>query len=452
MVRRAEARLLWDALGRVSRPELPRSVALEDGLGLLPDQVELRTPVTILAGLNGVGKSRLLRLLEEALGGSARLISLHDLCGWIRQVVEKRPDLTDVTEEASPLDLDRDTEDAVRAIVRRDYDEILWYAPEFSESPFESIVGDTVAPYFLVSDGEARYGMDEMGLGELAAHVLLWVLYYLRDQGGVVLLLDEPDAFFPPSSRESLIDYLGVMAVRRNYTFVITTHSRELIDRGLTHDEVLSYIERGPEGIRFLTERPIVREIVRTSLYPENDLRVVGWVEDEAGLSLARALLEAIDRSLLARTKLYWVRGEGNLRGIRSKFIKPSVRRGELEFMFLADGDQEPEDPDPSRWPALTLPGGDSPDGLFKRHAMSNHERLADLLGLSVPVVTSIVQSNAGQDPHDLTEALLEASPLARQQGLHALAKATVETKEELVEEFRATLEASGIAAFSSLD
>jgi hypothetical protein len=426
-------------------------VSLEDDLGLLPDEVELQTPVTVFAGLNGVGKSRLLGLLDASIGSEARLISLHDLCGWIKRMLEARPDLAEVTEEASPLDLDEETEAAIRAIVRRDYDEVLWYAAEFSDSPFEHIVGDTVAPYFVVSEGDARYAMDEMGLGELAAHVLLWVLYYLRDQEDVVLLLDEPDAFFPPSSRESLIDYLGVMAVRKKYTFAITTHSRELIDRGLAHERVLSYIERGPEGIRFLADPPTVKEVVRAALYPENDLKVVGWVEDEAGRALAQALLEAIDRSVLARTKLYWVRGEGDLREIRKRFLKPPVRPGDLEFMFLADGDQDAVPEDPSLWPAPLLPGGKSPDDLFKRHAAADLVALADLLSVPEPVLTSIVQANAGQDPHDFTEALLGASPLDRGQGLRALAQASIAASPDLVQEFKATLQGTGINTFRSL-
>ena len=452
MVRHAELQHKWNAAMNQQRESLPLSVEIDDDLGLLPEALELSRAVTIFAGLNGVGKTRLFRLLNESLGTNGRLISLHDLCAWISQIVTTRPDLGEVTEEASPLEIDRETLDAVKAIVRRDYDEVLWYAADFADSPFEAIVGDTVIPYFVVTDGDAQYGMADMGLGELAAHVLLWLLLYLRNEQDLVLLLDEPDAYFPPSSRESLIGYLGSMALVRGYTFAVTTHSRELIDRGLDDDGVLAYIERvGPE-VQLLTDRGAIREVVRTSLYPEDVLRVVGWVEDEAAYAFTLALLREIDRTLLRSTQFYWVRGAGDLESVRERLVRPAIRTGDLELIFLWDGDQTLPDPDESRWPAACLPGGADPDQLYLQHAVADIEFLAHLLDLSPEVLRATLEANAGQDRHDWTQALVDASDLTRAHTLRALARATIANRSDLVATFKNSLAATDVHLFRSLE
>ena len=439
------------AVSRTEHPCVPRQVTITDALGLLPSPLNLRTAVTVLAGLNGVGKTRLLRLLQDSLDDHAQLIELHTLCSFLEQLFEERSDLKEATEEAASLQVDTDTLDAVRRIVGRDYDSILWYALEFAESPFEDIAHEAVLPYFVVTEGTVQYDSSEMGLGELAAHVLLWTLWYLRNDDEAIVLLDEPDAYFPPSSREPLLDYIGSIALERKQAFVITTHSRELIERSLMHDEVLTYIGRSGEKVGFVTDRAEVGEVVEGVLYPEAALQLLAWVEDDAAYALALGLLKRLDRALFRRTALYWTTGSGDLVSLRNHMRRPAKKVRPLEFLFLWDGDEKDLQENESLWPGALLPGGESPDALFKRHAVHAVASIQTGLGVSPAALDATLEKVAGVDPHDWTAALVESSGIERSGALRVIADATIGAQPALIDEFRQSLLATGLDAVAPL-
>lgn len=449
-VRSVEMRKKWLALGSVQHPLVPKQVHLSDELGLLPDDLDLRSPITVLAGLNGVGKTRLLRLLNEALGDDSRLISLHELCSWVTHFAKDRTDLAEIPNESEELQVDELTLDAVRSVVGRNYDSVHWYAADVADSPFEDLVEDQVVPYFSVTDGDDCYEMKDMGLGELAAHLLLWLLWYLRDEE-IFLLLDEPDAFFPPSSREPLIDFLGAMALRRDQAFVITTHSRELIERGLMHDSVLTYLNRTSDRVAVLGDRVDVREIVERILYPEDNFSVIAWVEDDSAHAFANALLRNLDPMLARQSVIFWTTGTGDLDALRNHLPRPARSLKSLEFAFIWDGDQEPDPSPVGRWPALTLPGGFSPDELFKLLAPQELELLSSGLGLSPAFVEAALGKIAAWDAHDWTAELVRLSSNDRPMTLKVLAEAAISAQPELVTQFRETLRGANLDAFSGL-
>lgn len=452
MTRSAEYRKRWMAISNPGHPCVPRDVEIDDKLGILPTELSLHAAVTVLAGLNGVGKTRLLRLLSKSLGDQGRLIELHALCSAMEQMFRERSDLREATEEAAALQIDDEMLDAIRRIVGRDYDEIMWYGLEFADSPFESVVKDSVVPYFVVTEGPIQYDSREMGLGELAAHVLLWCLWYLRNDAEVVILLDEPDAFFPPSSREPLIDYVGSVALSRRQAFVVTTHSRELIERSLVHDQVLAYMGRVGPAVAFTTEGNDVREVVQSVLYPESALQLVAWVEDDAAHALAGGLLKRLDRPLYRRTVIYWTGGSGDLTALRSRMPRPECRLGSLEFLFAWDGDEVLPEQANSLWPGVLLPGGGaSPDALFKQHAIESPEILKAGFDVGPVAVDAALEKAAGLDAHDWTAELVRVSGLSRPETLRVIVDATLAARPAFVDEFRESLVATGLDAVAPL-
>jgi hypothetical protein len=430
------------------------TIAVEDPLELLPVTLELRALVTVLAGLNGVGKTRLLKQIQRSAGDPARLISLHELCAWLYRLIEDRPDLEEATEEVDPLEVDQEvTLDAVKSIVGRGYTEIRWYAIAFEESPFAPIVGEDVIPFFIVSDGETEYSLADMGLGELAAHVLLWTLWYVREKSELLLLLDEPDAYFPPRSREPLLDHIATIAATRQQAFVLTSHSREVIERALQHSDVLSYLGRVDGKVELTTAAEEVREIVQQVLYPRAHVELVAWVEDESAHALATALLARLDANTLDRLALYWAKGTGDLTEMRARLPRPATHPRQLEFAFIVDGDEGPSAARTNLWPVVALPGGMSPDKLFQRLAPLATGTLAALLGRTPRVIGAMLAKVEGLDPHDWTNDLAAQPGLDRSQVLKALAEACLDgdTEDLLVEEFRGQLAGSGLRAFSAL-
>jgi hypothetical protein len=182
VTRRAKVRDHWRRLPHVSHSAIPASIPLDDPVLTFPTPIELDGLVTVFSGLNGVGKTRLLKQIGAGIGDNARFVSLHDLCAWIGRLIEERADLADATDEVDPLEVDQDTIDAVRSVVGRNYSTVDWYALDFEDSPFRDILNEEVIPFFSVEDEGASYTMLDMGLGELAAHVLLWTLWYLRER------------------------------------------------------------------------------------------------------------------------------------------------------------------------------------------------------------------------------------------------------------------------------
>lgn len=451
MNRRARAQDHWRGLPRVEHPAIPATVTINDPVGSLPETVELRALVTVFAGLNGVGKTRLLNQIAVATGGSARLISLHELCAWLTRVVKERQDLAEAVEEVDPLEVDDPTRDAVKRIVGRNYTDIKWFAIDFEDSPFTEIVGDEVVPFFIVSDGPIEYGMADMGLGELAAHVLLWTLWYVRERNDLVLLLDEPDAFFPPRSREPLLDHIATVAVTRRQAFVLTSHSREVIERALQQPNVLGYLGRRESSVELVTDAGQVREIVQQVLYPARHVELVAWVEDESAYAFTLVLLRAIDPSVVARTALYWARGAGDLDRLQATIPRPPRHERMLEFAFFVDGDQALGEEAPDRWPKILLPGGASPDAVFQDHLPNEVDSFARLVGREEQVVRAMVANLEGLDEHDWTNDITEAVGVERPQALKALAYAALrgEPGQRLVEEFRENLVASGLRIFA---
>src|SRR4051794_22806436 len=174
-MRRARRRDRWRGLPHANHPAIGTSIPIADPAGLLPEKLEVRRLVTVVAGLNGAGKTRLLERAALSIGDQARFVPLHRLCNWLQEQLADRGDIPGLLEEAGPLPIDREMEDAVKAIVGRDYGDIVWYALDIADSPLVPIVGDDVVPFFQVAENGLSYDLTHMGLGELSAHVLLWI-------------------------------------------------------------------------------------------------------------------------------------------------------------------------------------------------------------------------------------------------------------------------------------
>lgn len=421
---------------------------------MLPDTFTIRHLVTVVAGLNGSGKSRLLRAINDDLGSVGRRIAIHELASWLVSELAERDDLPALAEETGALDVDPETISAVGELVRRDYQNVAWYALSLDtdDSPFSDLIGDGVVPYFEVEHGSDSYSMLEMGQGELAAHILMWTLWYLRDTRDIVLLLDEPDVFLPPASRETLLDYFVELALGRAQLFVIATHSMELIEPAAHQPRSLAFLMRAPGHSTCYVEDDDVREVAREYLYRNRYVRLLAFVEDESAAALASELLKAIDPSLWRRTALYWCQGTGDLEALRGHLPRPPRHRHDLEFILIADGDQTTSISG-RRWPYIRLPGAVSPDELFAARAAENQGTIARELGKTEPAVRAIVENLHGVEHHRWTERFVSASDVDRTTALRALSRAALNgvSGKALVQDFMSSARDSGLDCFRDL-
>lgn len=432
---------------------------LRDAHGLAPlnlslaesefGDVILTKPVTVVAGLNGAGKSRLLKAIRDHLGEGARLIPVHSVCDWLLRDFAARDDVPELAEESAQIDISDELIETLESIVGRKYDRIEWRNLDIADSPFSKILGDDVVPFFSVQFGGHTYDLTEMGLGELSVHVVMWLTLHLERADPCVLLFDEPDAFIPPVARAALLDHFALLA-SKGHVVVVTSHSQEFIRNALSRRGVLAFAQRSGTSVSIASDPIVVREIVNGILYRTATVRLIAYVEDEAAYILTDELLKRVSWDLWRSTALYWMKGTGSLAKLQELLPRPPRAVRDLSTVFIVDGEQATATRNALVWPTIRLPGGADPDDLFSLNVPGQVDAVAAALGKPRPAVEVLLQSIAGKESHDWTTAFLEASDLERQAGLRVLASILLDgpAGATLMEDFRRTLLSSGLTMF----
>jgi predicted ATPase len=450
----------WAALQRTSLGQkFPQTIALEGKYGL-PTRVELPSPLTVIFGLNGTGKSRMLQEISESYGDCA-VVSLSELIHYLQYEIGKRTDVEGLVEENSPLSDDKVRSDAVQDLVRRDYDEIKWYAVQMADSPFQAIVGEDVVPIFKVKHAGQEYDFRTMGLGELSAHLLMWILAYTKERAdeaaSTPLLLDEPDAFMPPPSRNVILSYLVEEAFGRSSPIVVASHSLELIRPALDSNSAV-YLAEAANSITTVGPSHALSDRVAGLFGQSAPVEWLIFCEDESAYFLSGELLRAIAPRFWQSCRLLWCKnGYSDLEKIWEHLPRPSVSpEGMMNFAFFADGDKVEDvkkaisktgkrfkDGD-LFWPLLCLPG--DPDALMKGAAELESEWLAGELRMTSDSLKGLLESLRGREVHNWVEGVLGGASVDRQGTLRALATAFVKmARPEALDEFRNALTAAAI-------
>jgi predicted ATPase len=408
----------------------PRRINIEDDLNL-PLTVDLPSPVSVIFGLNGSGKTRLLRRISEQVSNST-LVELSPLINYMKDELASRADVEGLIEETSPQRLDAALNTAVRDLVRRDYDEVSWYAVPISDSPFAALVDDDVVPIFVVKYASTTYDFRGMGLGELAAHLLLWIISYGRSAENSILLLDEPEAFLPPPSRESLMAYVLSASLAGGYPVVVATHSIELIQAALSAEAAVLAVERNHLLTLVGPSVELQNRVAGLYATPQS-VRRIFVCEDESAFILGREYLKAQYPRIWQESCFLWCSGFGDLLSVWKHLPRPSVPPDGLPMLaFLADGDKQAEvaaavaknSTGKLAWPFICLP--DDPDTLYKKYSMDGVAGLARTFGIPEYEFSGFLDTIKGRDAHDWVSDVLTRSRSDRQFALTALAEYAV--------------------------
>jgi predicted ATPase len=408
-VRQVEELKVWKELRKGRASEAPDLFVIGAN-----SAIDLSHPCTILGGRNGAGKSRLLRSIaaHHAFESQTLYLDMYRLCEQALAVLRKEKNLAEMKDELGVIGPGPKRLEDVRRIVGRDYDSVDWYAldlgPE-SEDDVERFrwgADDPLMPYFTATYGGVTYDAIEMGLGEFSVHFLLWILEQYRDREGLLLLLDEPDAFLPPVGVNRLLSRLLAICQQRGWRMIISTHSEEMIASAVEHDAFV-LLRMGNGGVSEASHSELDRTIADTLLARPSIERVI-FVEDESAWYLTRALLDKGDRNLSRTTSLVWARGEGDLRKLRARIPRPP--QPEIKFAIAPDGDQRGKmssTPSATRWPVHFLPTHKDPDELF-RTLKSDPAELAEWLGADADELRRRLDELEGADNHDWVNGLGE--------------------------------------------
>lgn len=417
-MRFAQESRVWEKLIRARGQDGERLVSISESI-----ELDLSAPCTVLGGLNGAGKSRVLRQIHDRLGDGSLFIDLHHLVEQAMMVLRTREDLQEMSEEFAAVGPSPDRLEDVQRVVGREYDRLDWFALELE--PSDSRIADRfcwagsqpVVPFFNASYAGQDFTSREMGLGEFSVHFLFWILELYRERDDLVLLLDEPDAYLPPLGSESLLVRLLRICRERGWSVVLSTHSEELVSQAARHDSfVLLRMDEKGDTVAF-----------HSKLYPHapeavlarTQLKSVFFCEDESAFYLTRALLSATDRAMSRSTSIIWGNGEGYLGVLKDALPRPP--RPDISFLYVFDGDQRDNETllASEKWECVFLPTSDDPDTLFKQLGKS-HGTLSAKLGISADELGATLDRVEGADPHDWVNCLSVAH--GRQHVMESLA------------------------------
>ena len=360
-MREVEERAAWKKLARSAANRGERVVDTSVGIDL-----DLSRGCTVVAGRNGTGKSQLLRAAKDALGDRAVLIELHQLCESVRAVHASRIDIADMESEDGSLPVDDEIVSHLARIVGRDYDKIEWYALDIEPSDGELSQflwsGDqSLVPHFRACYRNVEYSTLNMGLGELSVHILFWILEQYRDEADLTLLLDEPDAYLPPTGSARILARLQEVCRARSWDLILSTHSQEMIQSACENDGLMLLRRGGAASEAFKSWENGTG--IAAELLPDVPIDLVLFCEDESAAALTRVLLRygGADRGVT----VVWKDGAGYLTAL-SRHL-PRYPRMDVAFGLVFDGDQrglDGRDDISSGWQCLYLPTTSDPDAL----------------------------------------------------------------------------------------
>ncbi|MEU9268666.1 hypothetical protein AB0E04_24895 [Streptomyces sp. NPDC048251] len=430
----------WEKLAKAEISKgFPKEVDLSEKFGN-EDSVTLPKPLTVVFGLNGTGKTRLLRAISENLDNSP-IVSMYELVNYLLHDFGKRDDIDDLLDELDPLEPEKVKASEVQDLVRRDYEEMRWYAVQILDSPFAKLVGEEVVPVFVVRHEGLEYDFRSMGLGELSVHLLMWILSYSKGSENTAFLLDEPEAFLPAPSRTVLLSHLIEICLNGGKPLVIASHSLEIIQPALDADAAIMLTTLTGES-RVIGPSADLQESVAGLFGKTPGVDWVIFLEDEAATILMQEIVRATTPRLWQGSRFLWCKGYGDLESIWSRLPRPAVPiEGIPAFAFVADGDkrdsvQKNVSKNGGRrlWPFFCLPG--DPDSLMKASSSKNLSLLAQHFGVSVAELLGFLESIQGREAHNWLEEVLKYVKLPRQEALKVLAAAVVKelSSEQLAE------------------
>jgi predicted ATPase len=406
-------------------------------------ELSFSSPLTVLSGPNGVGKTTLLRALWATLDpeGAAQVISgdrkltagscLAELLtdeGEAVAEVEFSADrirrLRKVKAAVVHIDSGSDAlsnqaefcrfasmEELTNGVGPRELDaeelaelNYLLHREHRSVTLFEVEMGGT-APFFEVAYGEDRYDSRTMGAGEAAAFFLWWKLRDL--DAGTIVLIEEPEAFLSFACQESLTGYLVSLVVQKHLCLVMSSHSAPLITS--MSQENLQFLVRGRKGLQIISDK--APPILLKSMGINPPIAGVVFVEDAAAAAFLKSILERLDPALSRRLSIDVRGGDGEI--VAALTLTKSLQTP-LRFVGAFDPDMNGRIPAKVAEHSMSLPGNDAVEVMFRNMVSANSEPLA--AATERPNMDAILAALEGANHHDWYEELCRELGLTKAQ------------------------------------
>lgn len=406
-------------------------------------EMSFSSPVTLLSGPNGVGKSTLLRALwatldpiaaeasvladRKLMAGSSsvdfisgeRKVTVEVEYSFDELKVVNSSDLSvayidsgadairyqqefsnfesaeDITNGYAGKEFGADLLAEINYILKRDYRNITIYEVEL----------DKYVPFFEVSYGDDRYDSRTMGAGEISALHIWWHLTRAGD--GSVVLIEEPEAFLSHACQKALANFIIATAGKKRICTVISSHAAAIIDS--MPQTSLQFLSRGRGGLQLVGDQP--HPILLRSVGIDPPLKAVVFVEDDAAREFCIALLERADPAF-ARQIVVDVRGGES--EITAALRLTRIFRIPFKFIGLFDGDFREEIPEDLLDISVSLPGTVAIEKIFREMVGIHQNEVANKLGAQNLV--AVLNGLEGADHHDWYESVAREVGLTKHQ------------------------------------
>jgi len=268
----------------------------------------------------------------------------------------------------------------INSLTLRNYREVKLYEVELSNE---------IVPFFEVSFGPSRYDSRSMGSGEFAAFLLWWRLRRARAKS--ILLIEEPECFLSPGSQAAFTELLIQIMFKKKIWAIVTSHSGEIL--APLPQESIRFVRRDNTGVRFATDKP--SPVLLETIGIRTPVDVIAFVEDHAAARFLRLLIEHFDPSLSRRIEIVPLDGDGSIINVLKE-----VENHYKAFILLGvfDGDVKGKLPEKVKSKALFLPGAKPVELLFKELCESNPDSLDMSERLNVRDILFVLQA---RDHHD---------------------------------------------------
>ncbi|WP_171166842.1 AAA family ATPase [Streptomyces sp. I05A-00742] len=434
---------LWKSLENFHPEVYIQHVDFKEGSPYEGQSVTL-SPITLISGAHGTGKTTFLSLVAESLRAGARYYDIPPIIRPARhaepflggkcslrvqyngQEVQIEADLS-VKPEASENKTDKELDlhpiiqgayeissdiqmffqdvrpkflkkdqtgdpwkqkkrdlNALREILGFPYDEATYYPLDVDGSGVEF-------PYVRARRGDEWTDSFQMGYGELTVHKLRWDI--VNSPSNSVLLLDEPEANIAPRGRAALIDEIATLARISSRQVVVATHSAEFLNRAPL--SAIRMCVRAGSSRAILS--PSRTADLRDSLGVDHPLRFFLVVEDEVAEVALNLALTAKQFTLLSETEVIKA-GSWTDVIVTHNSLSSSSR---VRSVAVIDGDQRDSiPPTKQREGILFLPGTEPPEKVFIQFAARHPEEFANRLNCSIQSISVYIAEMLGIDHH----------------------------------------------------
>lgn len=435
-MKKAEVVKLWQDFA-VAKPRPTRfsEISFSNVKGIADDTITFSSPITVLCGLNGVGKTAFLRLILSALDlkltenfigfrsrisdahinlklfvnnnqiektienenqvdsgyipnnidvvyfdSAAESSKLHDFIKGIKSI-------DDAINGIDPIVLEGEEVALLRYVTGKLYEEVMIYE-------IDAYDGVTI-PFIRAKDRGVEYDVRGMSLGEVSCVMLLWVIR--RAKRNSLILLEEPETYISSSAQECLMDYIVKHSVQSPSTFVITTHSPKLVRK--LPPESLKFLYASNNGSRFAKSQN-TKELLR-QIGLDISRRSIILVEDRAAREFLQLVLSKFDRTLDSESIIVDVGGESNIS--HALDLLPTRMR-HLKVAGVYDADMRGKIKSRKDWHVDLLPCSNSIENEFQSIVSEYAEKMAEELGYSEEFVRMLDAQHRGKNEHDWFE------------------------------------------------